>query len=65
MAKAGALWRTIKYEDVYLRDYASPREVRTGLTPIWPIPMRSGPTRRSPIRPAAVYFGKGLVPTTA
>ena len=25
------LWRTIKYEDVYLNDYASPRETRLGL----------------------------------
>lgn len=25
------LWRTIKYEDVYLKDYASPREARLGL----------------------------------
>jgi putative transposase len=25
------LWRTVKYEEVYLKDYASPREARTGL----------------------------------
>jgi putative transposase len=25
------LWRTIKYEEVYLRDYASPREARQGI----------------------------------
>lgn len=25
------LWRTIKYEEVYLHDYATPREARTGL----------------------------------
>lgn len=25
------LWRTIKYEDVYLKDYASPREARLGI----------------------------------
>jgi putative transposase len=25
------LWRTVKYEEVYLRDYASPREARQGL----------------------------------
>ena len=23
------LWRTIKYEEVYLQDYATPREART------------------------------------
>ena len=26
------LWSTVKYEEVYLKDYASPREVRSGLT---------------------------------
>ena len=26
------LWRTVKYEEVYLHDYASPREARAGLT---------------------------------
>ena len=26
------LWRTLKYEEVYLKDYASPREARSGLT---------------------------------
>jgi len=25
------LWRTVKYEDVYLRDYASPRDARSGI----------------------------------
>jgi len=25
------LWRTVKYEDVYLKDYESPRELRNGL----------------------------------
>jgi putative transposase len=26
------LWRSIKYEEVYVNDYASPREARQGLT---------------------------------
>lgn len=26
------LWRSVKYEEVYLNDYASPRETRVGLT---------------------------------
>jgi putative transposase len=26
------LWRTVKYEEVYLRDYATPREARQGLS---------------------------------
>jgi putative transposase len=25
------LWRSVKYEEVYLSDYASPREARSGL----------------------------------
>jgi len=26
------LWRTVKYEDIYLKDYSTPRELRCGLT---------------------------------
>jgi putative transposase len=26
------LWRTMKYEEVYLKEYTSPRELRKGLT---------------------------------
>ena len=26
------LWRSVKYEEVYLSDYGSPREARQGLT---------------------------------
>jgi putative transposase len=26
------LWRSVKYEEVYLNDYQSPRETRVGLT---------------------------------
>jgi len=26
------LWRTVKYEEVYLKEYASPREAREGLS---------------------------------
>jgi putative transposase len=26
------LWRTIKYEEVYLHDYQTPKQARTGLT---------------------------------
>jgi len=25
------LWRSVKYEDIYLRDYGDPAEARTGL----------------------------------
>lgn len=30
------LWRTVKYEEVYLHDYATPREARTGLSTYLP-----------------------------
>jgi putative transposase len=26
------LWRTVKYEEVYLQDYSTPREAREGLS---------------------------------
>ena len=26
------LWRTVKYEDVYIKEYTTPRELRQGLT---------------------------------
>jgi len=26
------LWRTVKYEDIYIKEYATPRELRAGLT---------------------------------
>jgi len=26
------LWRTVKYEDIYIKDYASPKELRNGLS---------------------------------
>jgi len=30
------LWRTVKYEEVYLKEYLSPREVRSGLSDYFP-----------------------------
>jgi putative transposase len=29
------LWRSVKYEEVYLNEYANPREARRGLTRYW------------------------------
>ena len=26
------LWRTVKYEDIYIKEYTKPRELRKGLT---------------------------------
>ncbi len=30
-AQVERLWRTVKYEDVFIRDYSSVKELRTGL----------------------------------
>lgn len=52
------LWRTIKYEDVYLRDYGSPREVRTGLSCYITHYNQQRPHSSLAYRtPAAVYYG--------
>lgn len=29
------LWRTVKYEEIYLKDYANPRQARKGLAAYW------------------------------
>ena len=53
------LWRTVKYEDIYLKDYATPREVFGGLRDYfqfynWERPHQSLDYRT----PAAIYHGK-------
>jgi putative transposase len=53
------LWRTVKYEDIYLQDYGSPRAVRTGLTRYWAHYNHRRPHMALDYRtPAAVYFGQ-------
>ena len=37
------LWRTVKYEEVYIHDYTSPREARQALTPQGPLPIAGVP----------------------
>ncbi len=58
------LWRTVKYEDIYLRDYARPREVRLGLSSFFTKYNEKRPHMALEYRtPAAVYFGtEQLVP---
>jgi putative transposase len=52
------LWRTIKYEEVYLRDYASPREARRGLRAYLMFYNEERPPQTLGYRtPAEVYFG--------
>ena len=58
------LWRTIKYEEVYLKDYASPREARSGLTAYLDFYNYRRVHQALDYRtPAQVYFKKGDQPT--
>ena len=55
------LWRTVKYEEVYLRDYASPREARQGLSSYFLFYNEERPHQALGYRtPAETYFA----PTT-
>jgi putative transposase len=54
------LWRTVKYEEVYLHDYTTPREARTGLTRYLTFYNEERPHQSLNYRtPAEVYFQKG------
>jgi putative transposase len=60
------LWRTVKYEDVYLRDYISPRDTRTGLGQYLLHYNEQRPHSALNYRtPAAVYFGKEQLTSAA
>lgn len=60
------LWRTVKYEDVYLRDYTSPRDTRTGLGQYLRHYNEQRPhSALNYHTPAAVYFGKEQLSTAA
>ena len=51
------LWRTVKYEDVYLHDYQTPRELRIGLTEFFIKYNTRRPHQSLDYRtPADVYF---------
>ena len=51
------LWRTVKYENVYLHDYGSPREARQGLTRYFDFYNHERPHQSLDYRtPAQVYF---------
>jgi putative transposase len=51
------LWRTVKYEEVYLRDYASPREARQGLRAYFLFYNEERPHQALGYRtPAEIYF---------
>jgi putative transposase len=58
------LWRTVKYEEVYLHDYATPRDARTGLTRYFEFYNCQRPHQSLGYRtPIEVYFQKGAVST--
>jgi len=51
------LWRSVKYEEVYLRAYSSPKEARHGLTRYFDFYNHERPHQALSYRtPAAVYF---------
>lgn len=53
------LWRSVKYEEVYLHDYATPREARQGLTHYFEFYDHERPHQSLDYRtPADVYFGR-------
>jgi putative transposase len=52
------LWRTVKYEEVYLHDYATPREGRQSLSRYLTYYNEGRPHQSLGYRtPAEVYFG--------
>jgi putative transposase len=53
------LWRSVKYEEVYIHDYASPREARQHLTRYFEFYAHERPHQALDYRtPADVYFGR-------
>jgi putative transposase len=57
------LWRSVKYEEVYLHDYATPREARQGLTRYFQFYDHERPHQALDYRtPADVYFGRNCNP---
>ena len=60
------LWRTVKYEEVYLREYVAPREARFWLSGYLTHYNEHRPHSSLDYRtPAAVYFGKERVASAA
>jgi putative transposase len=58
------LWRSVKYEEVYLKDYASPREARQGISSYFDFYNHQRLHQALAYQtPASVYFKKGERPT--
>ena len=52
------LWRTVKYEEVYLKEYGTPREAMQGLEQFFQLYNRQRPHQAlGSLTPATVYFG--------
>src|ERR671932_2582927 len=55
------LWRTVKYEEIYLKDYGTPREAIQGLKQFFQLYNRQRPHQALGYQtPAVVYFGSYL-----
>jgi putative transposase len=55
------LWRTVKYEEVYLKDYGTPREALQGLARFFQVYNRQRPHQALGYQtPATVYFGSDV-----
>ena len=53
------LWRSVKYEEVYLHEYATPRDARYGLARYFDFYNHERPHQALAYRtPAQVYFGQ-------
>ena len=53
------LWRSVKYEEVYLHEYATPRDARYGLTRYFDFYNHERPHQALAYRtPAQVYFDR-------
>lgn len=58
------LWRTVKYEEVYLKDYASPREARSSIGEYLSFYNTRRPHQALDYQtPESVYFAKGVSST--
>ena len=59
------LWRTVKYEDIYLKDYASVAELLVGLTRYWHFYNHERLHQSLGYHPpVSVHFARGAVPLT-
>jgi putative transposase len=55
------LWRTVKYEEIYLKDYGTPREAIQGLEQFFQLYNQQRPHQALGYQtPAAVYFGSDV-----